>query len=398
MPAFDRRTKIVATIGPASSSEEMLFRLIEAGMDAARLNFSHGTHDDHIASAKLVREAQQAITRPLAIVADLQGPKLRIGDLPAPVELEVGETVVVSGGDSARADDLPVAPAVLGSVLETGSDVLIDDGHVRLRVERVENGRATCRVLTGGIVEPHKGVNVPGIPLPVPSLTEKDLADLECALELGVDYVAQSFVRSRADVAALRAKIEASGSQAWVIAKIELKEAVSALDDILDEADAVMIARGDLGVEVGAGRGSAAPEAHHPRRPRAGQAGDHGDADARDDGAPAGADARGGLRRRERDPRRHVRGHALRRDGHRRVPGRGRRDDGDDRAGGRAEPRLPPPAARRPPTHRPSAARCRMRPATSRRRSPQRRSSCRPSPAARLLRSRDSGRGGRSSH
>ena len=252
MPAFDRRTKIVATIGPASSSEEMLFRLIEAGMDAARLNFSHGTHDDHIASAKLVREAQQAITRPLAIVADLQGPKLRIGELPAPVELEVGETVVVSGADSARVDDLPVAPAVLGSVLKPGSDVLVDDGHVRLRVERVENGRATCRVLTGGMVEPHKGVNVPGIPLPVPSLTEKDLADLECALELGVDYVAQSFVRSRADVAALRAKIEASGSQAWVIAKIELKEAVSALDDILDEADAVMIARGDLGVEIGA--------------------------------------------------------------------------------------------------------------------------------------------------
>ena len=252
MPAFDRRTKIVATIGPASSSEEVLFRLIEAGMDAARLNFSHGSHDDHIASAKLVREVQQAITRPLAIVADLQGPKLRIGDLPAPVELEVGETVVVSGGDSVRADDLPVAPAVLGSVLETGSDVLVDDGHVRLRVERVENGRATCRVLTGGMVEPHKGVNVPGVPLPVPSLTDKDLVDLECALELGVDYVAQSFVRSRADVAALRAKIEASGSQAWVIAKIELKEAVSALDDILDEADAVMIARGDLGVEIGA--------------------------------------------------------------------------------------------------------------------------------------------------
>jgi pyruvate kinase len=252
MPAFDRRTKIVATIGPASSNEDVLFRLIEAGMDAARLNFSHGTHDDHIASAQRVRDAQTSVSRPLALIADLQGPKLRIGDLLEPVELEVGDKVVVAGGDSAQADDLPIAPAVLGSVLQPGIDVLVDDGHVRLRVEQVENGRAACRVVTGGVVEPHKGVNIPGLPLPVPSLTQKDFADLDCALELGVDYVAQSFVRSRADVAALRAKIEAAGSQAWVIAKIELKEAVSSLEEILDEADAVMIARGDLGVEVGA--------------------------------------------------------------------------------------------------------------------------------------------------
>jgi pyruvate kinase len=252
MASFDRRTKIVATIGPASSNEEVLFRLIEAGMDAARLNFSHGTHDDHVANAKRVRDVQSAISRPLALIADLQGPKLRIGDLTAPVQLEIGETVVVAGGDAVRVDDLPVAPAVLGSVLAPEHDVLVDDGHVRLRVERMDNGRAFCRVVTGGVVESHKGVNVPGVALPVPSLTQKDFADLECALELGVDYVAQSFVRSRADVAALRAKIEAAGSHAWVIAKIELKEAVSALEDILDEADAVMIARGDLGVEIGA--------------------------------------------------------------------------------------------------------------------------------------------------
>jgi len=251
MPAFDRRTKIVATIGPVSSDEELLFRLIGAGMDAARLNFSHGTHADHGRSAARVRDAQTALSRPLALIADLQGPKLRIGDLAAPVQLEVGDRVVVAGGDTTRPDDLPVAPAVLGTVLAPPLEVLVDDGHVRLRVEQVEDGRAICRVLTGGVVEPHKGVNIPGVALPVPSLTAKDLADLDFALELGVDYVAQSFVRSRADVAALRAKIEAAGSQAWVIAKIELKEAVDALDDILDEADAVMIARGDLGVEVG---------------------------------------------------------------------------------------------------------------------------------------------------
>ncbi len=252
MVAFDRRTKIVATIGPASSGEQEISRLIDAGMDGARLNFSHGEHADHGRSARLVRHAQAEVGRPLALIADLQGPKLRIGDLSEPVEVEVGDTVVVADEDSARADDLPVAPGVLGSVLAPEQDVLIDDGHVRLRVERVEGSRAICRVVTGGIVEPHKGVNVPGVPLPVPSLTDKDLEDLDFALELGVDYVAQSFVRSRADVAALRAKLETAGSQAWVIAKIELQEAVAAIEEILDEADAVMIARGDLGVEVGA--------------------------------------------------------------------------------------------------------------------------------------------------
>jgi len=252
MVPFDRRTKIVATIGPASAGGEAILRLIEAGMDGARLNFSHGSHSDHGTSARLVREAQAEVGRPLALIADLQGPKLRIGELSGPVELEVGDSVVVADEGSARVDDLPVAPAVLGSVLAPEQDVLVDDGHVRLRVERVEGNRAMCRVITGGIVEPHKGVNVPGVPLPVPSLTEKDLQDLDFALGLGVDYVAQSFVRSRADVAALRAKLETAGSQAWVIAKIELQEAVAAIDEILDEADAVMIARGDLGVEVGA--------------------------------------------------------------------------------------------------------------------------------------------------
>ncbi len=252
MPAFDRRTKIVATIGPASADADVLSQLIEAGMDGARLNFSHGTHEDHGRSAECVRDAQAELGRPLALIADLQGPKLRVGELSEDVVLEVGDEIAVADQDSARDGDIPVAPNVLGSVLRPEQDVLVDDGHVRLRVERVEGDRAFCRVVTGGVVSPHKGVNVPGVALPVPSLTDKDLADLDFALELGVDYVAQSFVRSRADVAALRAKIEAASSQAWVIAKIELQEAVGAIEDILDETDAVMIARGDLGVEVGA--------------------------------------------------------------------------------------------------------------------------------------------------
>jgi pyruvate kinase len=252
VPPPDRRTKIVATIGPASQEPAVLARLIEEGMDGARLNFSHGTHEEQAGNARRVREAQAGAGRPLALIADLQGPKLRIGELDGPVTLGVGDAVVVAGQDAARGGDLPVAPDVLGSVLAPEHDVLVDDGLVRLRVERVERGRALCRVVTGGVVEAHKGVNVPGVALPIPSLTAKDLGDLELALELEVDYVAQSFVRSGADVAELRSLLDQAGSQAWVIAKIELKEAVAGLEEILDVADAVMIARGDLGVEVGA--------------------------------------------------------------------------------------------------------------------------------------------------
>ena len=221
-------------------------------MDGVRLNFSHGTHADHELSARRAREVQKDAGRPLALIADLQGPKIRIGDLERPTDLEPGDKIVVAGESLCGVDDLPVAPDVLGSVLEAGDEILIDDGHVRLRVERMENSKALCEVVTGGVVEPHKGVNVPGVPLPVASLTVKDLSDLEFALELGVDYVAQSFVRSHTDVAALKEKIEQAGSQAWVIAKIELKEAVDQLEAILDTTDAVMIARGDLGVEIGA--------------------------------------------------------------------------------------------------------------------------------------------------
>jgi pyruvate kinase len=248
----ERRTKIVATIGPASHDEDRLAALVDAGMDGVRLNFSHGTHADHELSARRARAVQAAAGRPLALIADLQGPKIRIGDLAAPTNLEPGDKIVVAGESLCGADDLPVAPDVLGSVLEAGDEILIDDGHVRLRVERMDDAKALCEVVTGGVIEQHKGVNVPGVPLPVASLTVKDLSDLEFALELGVDYVAQSFVRSHTDVAALKSKIEEAGSQAWVIAKIELKEAVDQLESILDTTDAVMIARGDLGVEIGA--------------------------------------------------------------------------------------------------------------------------------------------------
>jgi pyruvate kinase len=246
-----RRTKIVATIGPASASPEQLADLARAGMDGARLNLSHGTHDEHRERARLVRATGAELDRPLALIADLQGPKLRIGELDSPVTLARGEDVIVAGGERSDDGELPVSPAVISEVLQPGHEVLIDDGLVRLRVETIEAGRARCAVLAGGVVSSHKGVNLPGVPIPIPSLTRKDMDDLDLALELGVDFIALSFVRSAADVRDLRALIEQAGSHARVIAKIEKSEAVDALDAILDEADAVMVARGDLGVEIG---------------------------------------------------------------------------------------------------------------------------------------------------
>jgi pyruvate kinase len=248
----DRRTKIVATLGPSSDSVDRLRALVAAGMDAARLNLSHGTHEEHAERAGRVRDVAEELGRPIAVIADLQGPKLRIGGLAEPVTLKTGEEVTLSPEELATDGDLPVAPALIGDVLEPGHDVLIDDGLVRLRVEEVDGGRARCAVVVGGRVSSHKGVNLPGVPIPIPSLTQKDTIDLEFALGIDVDFVALSFVRSSADVRDLRALIEQAGSHAHVIAKIEKSEAVDVLDDVLAATDAVMVARGDLGVEIGA--------------------------------------------------------------------------------------------------------------------------------------------------
>ena len=246
-----RRTKIVATIGPSCSTPDRLDALVAAGMDAARLNLSHGTHDDHRVRATLVREAQERAGRPIALIGDLQGPKIRVGDLAAPMELTKGDRITVVVGADGKDGELPIAPAAIGEVLRPGHEVLIDDGHVRLQVEEVGSGRALCGVVVGGAVSSHKGVNLPGVPIPIPSLTRKDLEDLEFALGLGCDFIALSFVRSAADVRDLKALLEQEGATAHVIAKIEKAEAVDALDDVLAESDAVMVARGDLGVEIG---------------------------------------------------------------------------------------------------------------------------------------------------
>ena len=251
MSSGSRRTKIVGTIGPASSTPEVVDRLVEAGLDAARHNFSHGSHDDHAERAELIRGAQRRAGRPLALIADLQGPKVRVGVLQTPVQLTSGQEIVVAGEGATEAGVLPVSPPVLTEVLEPGQDVLIDDGLVRLRVEEVRDGRARCAVIVGGEVASQKGVNVPGVGLPVPSLTDKDLEDLEFALELGVDWFALSFVRSAADCRNLRELLNEADAKALVIAKIEKAEALEELDAIISASDAVMVARGDLGAEIG---------------------------------------------------------------------------------------------------------------------------------------------------
>ena len=249
--AAPRRTKIVATIGPVSENHDTLRALAEAGMDGARLNFSHGSHEDMARRNELIRAVQEEMGRPLCVIADLQGPKLRIGELPAPVQLERGSEVTLVGSEHPLDGSLPVLPSVIGDVLRPGHDVLIDDGLIRLKVAEVEHGRVRCAVLVGGSVSAHKGVNLPGVPLPIAALTRKDTADLEAALALDVDFVALSFVRSAADVRDLRRLIDAAGSTARVIAKIEKAEAVDMLDDVLVASDGVMVARGDLGVEIG---------------------------------------------------------------------------------------------------------------------------------------------------
>jgi pyruvate kinase len=250
--ATTRRTKIVCTIGPASADPETIEQLAWIGMDAARLNFSHGSQETHAEVLRSVRRAQELIGRPLAVIADLQGPKIRVGELAAPVTVQPGSTVVLTAAGEGAAGELELTFSELASVVSVGSEILINDGLVRLRAAAIEGHRVECRVEVGGVVSSSKGVNLPGTPLPIPSLTGKDVDDLGFALEQGVDYVALSFVRRADDVLELQERIAEAGSPARVIAKIEKAEAIDELEEIVRAADAVMVARGDLGVEIGA--------------------------------------------------------------------------------------------------------------------------------------------------
>ncbi len=246
-----RRTKIVATLGPVSSDPDLVEELARQGMDAARLNFSHGTHDEHLARLEAVRLAELRVGRPLAVIADLGGPKIRVGRLEEPRTLAPDEEVTFVAAGEETGAEIGITFPGLADIAEPDSALLINDGLVRTRVLGREGSRLHARVEVGGIVTTGKGVNLPGTVLPIPALTEKDVADLEFALAQGVDFVALSFVRSASDVEDLRERIAAAGSQARIIAKIEKAEAMADLEQIIEASDAVMVARGDLGVEIG---------------------------------------------------------------------------------------------------------------------------------------------------
>jgi pyruvate kinase len=247
-----RRAKIVATIGPASRAPDNLRALLEAGMDVARLNFSHGSHDDHRQVYADLRRLSEEIGRPLAILQDLQGPKIRIGTLNGgSVHLDAGAAVTLTtepaDGDAQR---IHTPYAELPEVVNAGDDILLSDGLIRLQVVAVDGHEVPCKVIEGGVLRERAGMNLPGTGGNAPSLTEKDVEDLAFGLELGVDYVALSFVRRAADVQDLRRRIDAAGSPALVVAKLEKPQAIDDLDNILEATDVVMIARGDLGVEL----------------------------------------------------------------------------------------------------------------------------------------------------
>ncbi len=247
-----RRAKIVCTLGPATSTQEGLDSLVRAGMDVARLNFSHGSHDDHSAAYHRVRAAAERADKPVAILADLQGPKIRLGRFAdGAAHWAAGQTVRITVDDcNGTGDRVSTTYAGLAADARPGDRLLVDDGKLALTVESVDGPDVVCTVVEGGTVSNNKGVSLPGMAVSVPALADKDCADLEFALELGVDLIALSFVRSVDDLIAVHAVMDRVGRRVPVIAKIEKPEAVDNLADIIDAFDAIMIARGDLGVEV----------------------------------------------------------------------------------------------------------------------------------------------------
>lgn len=248
-----RRTKIVATVGPASSEHEMLEALLRAGVDVMRLNFSHGEQEIHRQTFHRIREASVRVGREVAILQDLQGPKIRVGRLTGgQMLLEVGQEVSITPGQKQVAPEvIPTSYAALAGDVRPGDRILLDDGLLRLSVLEVEDDRVRCLVMVGGLLTDRKGINLPGVEVSAPALTDKDLDDLDFGASLGVDLVSLSFVRLPEDVRQARERLNALGSSAPIIAKIEKPEAVEHLDAILDEADGIMVARGDLGVEIG---------------------------------------------------------------------------------------------------------------------------------------------------
>ena len=241
------RTKVVCTLGPATSTAEAIDSLIESGLNVARINFSHGTHEQHARTIAIVRELASKRECPIAILGDLQGPRIRIGDLHAPREVDPGTDVVFCPEDEASDDEMPVTYEALASDVHVGDRILVDDGLIELVVLEVRAPRVIARVVHGGAIRSHKGINLPGVNVSAPSITEKDRADAAFAVEQKLDYLALSFVRRAADIAELRALVPKS---VLIVAKIEKDSALENIESILRAADGVMVARGDLGVEL----------------------------------------------------------------------------------------------------------------------------------------------------
>jgi pyruvate kinase len=248
-----RRAKIVATLGPASNTEPVFRNLVRAGIDVVRLNFSHGSHEEKLALIQMIRKVSHEENKPLCILGDLQGPKIRTSKLKdhQPVLLKPGQRLTITPRD------VPGTAALVGTTFKTlaenveqGSRILLSDGLIELRVQEVVGDDVVCTVVNGGMLGENKGINLPGIAVRVPSLTEKDAADLEFALKNGVDAIAVSFVRTAEDVRLVRNRVSAYGGDTWIIAKLEKPQAIEHLDAILTAADAIMVARGDLGVEM----------------------------------------------------------------------------------------------------------------------------------------------------
>ncbi|MBI4401072.1 MAG: pyruvate kinase [Nitrospirae bacterium] len=263
-----RKAKIVCTIGPVSDSPALLEKLIESGMDAARLNFSHGSHESHGRAVKAIREAAGRRRAAVAIIQDLQGPRIRVGTIPDEgIDLVPHQRVRLvtmllrSGGqigaqslglsNTANIPEIPVTYPYLVRDVQPGARILIDDGLIELTADRIIDGAVECTVVTGGRLASQKGINLPGTRISAPTLTDKDREDLRFGVAQGVDYLALSFVRGPDDVVAAKKLIAECGGDVPVIAKIERPEAVACLDSLLEQADGVMIARGDLGVEMG---------------------------------------------------------------------------------------------------------------------------------------------------
>jgi len=248
-----RRAKIVATLGPASNTETTFRELVRAGLDVARLNFSHGSHEQKTELIAMVRKVAREEGKPICILADLQGPKIRTGKLVdnKPVLLTAGKRLVITPETIAgTVERVSTVFTTLAENLKPGDQILLSDGLIELRVVEIAGADVVTEIVNGGMLGENKGINLPGVAIKVPSLTEKDEIDLEFCLKAGADTVAVSFVQTADDVKYVKRRIAELGGDAWVIAKLEKPQAIDHLDSILDASDAIMVARGDLGVEV----------------------------------------------------------------------------------------------------------------------------------------------------